>query len=262
MDRHSENKALLIVSHPGHELRIHHWLERAKPLVLVLTDGSGSSEHSRLSSTTALLASAGATPGPIYGRFADRDIYSALVKKDISLFCGLLYDIVSILAEEEIALVAADALEYYNPSHDLCRYLTGTAIEIVQRQTGRVVQNFDFTLTASPDACPPDSRNRALCLSLDESALQRKLAASRGYPGLAGEIDTALRLHGLDAFRRECLRPVANHLGVCDRPAAQPFYERHGEARVREGFYSEVIRFSNHMQPIAEALWEEALATA
>jgi hypothetical protein len=33
----------------------------------------------------------------------------------------------------DCSLVAGDALEYYNPSHDLCRYLTGTAVEIAQR---------------------------------------------------------------------------------------------------------------------------------
>lgn len=33
-------KAALVVAHPGHELLVHHWMETAKPLVLVLTDGS------------------------------------------------------------------------------------------------------------------------------------------------------------------------------------------------------------------------------
>ena len=36
-----QRKAALIVAHPGHELRVHHWMELARPLVLVLTDGSG-----------------------------------------------------------------------------------------------------------------------------------------------------------------------------------------------------------------------------
>ena len=31
-----QRKAALIVAHPGHELRVHHWMELARPLVLVL----------------------------------------------------------------------------------------------------------------------------------------------------------------------------------------------------------------------------------
>src|SRR5215472_7452132 len=85
MDSHS-NKALLIVSHPGHELRVHHWLETSKPIVLVLTDGSGSVNGSRLASTTAVLVNAGARAGTIYGRFSDRELYAALVTKNRSLF--------------------------------------------------------------------------------------------------------------------------------------------------------------------------------
>jgi hypothetical protein len=76
------SRAALVVAHPGHELRVHHWLERARPLVLVLTDGSGHTEHSRLQRTTALLERAGATPGRIYGRLSDRDLYRAILSGD------------------------------------------------------------------------------------------------------------------------------------------------------------------------------------
>jgi hypothetical protein len=34
----------------------------------------------------------------------------------------------------------------------------------------------------------------------------------------------------------------------------RPFYETHGEARVREGKYPEAIRYREHILPIAEAL--------
>ena len=34
----SNQKAALIVAHPGHELRVHHWLEATRPVVLDLTE--------------------------------------------------------------------------------------------------------------------------------------------------------------------------------------------------------------------------------
>ncbi|TIU68722.1 MAG: hypothetical protein E5W25_11970, partial [Mesorhizobium sp.] len=55
-------KAALVVAHPGHELRVHHWMETAKPLVLVLTDGSGHLGVGRLDRTAEVLAGAGARP--------------------------------------------------------------------------------------------------------------------------------------------------------------------------------------------------------
>ena len=262
MDCKDQTKAALIISHPGHELRVHHWMETSKPLVLVLTDGSGSVNRPRLSSTITVLKNTGARSAGVFGRFSDNEMYEALIRKNMPLLCGLLHEVVSILEQEQITLVVGDALEYYNPSHDLCRYITGAAVEIVQRRTGVAIRNFDFSLVDRPDACPPELRERALWISLDESGWERKLAASRGYPELAGEVEATLRAYGEDIFRKECLRPVANNAGIVNPPSEQPFYERHGEKRVRDGVYLQVIRYCNHMQPIAEALWEQALRTA
>src|SRR5262245_39398749 len=82
-------RAALVVAHPGHELRIHHWLERARPLVFVLTDGSGRNESSRLASTSATLERVGATSGQLYGRFSDRELYRAILAGEADRFVAL-----------------------------------------------------------------------------------------------------------------------------------------------------------------------------
>src|SRR4051794_37292284 len=82
----SFGKCALLVAHPGHEIHVHGWLETTRPIVYVLTDGSGRSGRSRLKSTTRLLAAAGARPGVIYGRFADRALYEAVLRRDTALF--------------------------------------------------------------------------------------------------------------------------------------------------------------------------------
>src|SRR5256885_1892784 len=48
-------RAAVVVAHPGHELRVHGFLCAFRPLLLVLTDGSGRGGASRLPSTSALL---------------------------------------------------------------------------------------------------------------------------------------------------------------------------------------------------------------
>src|SRR5437588_11931419 len=72
-------RAAVVVAHPGHELRVFGWIEQARPIACVLTDGSGRTGSSRLSFTTSLLESTGATLGPVCGQLTDADLYSALL---------------------------------------------------------------------------------------------------------------------------------------------------------------------------------------
>src|SRR5688500_3266410 len=91
------SRAALLIAHPGHELRVHHWIERATPLVLVLTHGDGRAGSSRLASTTRLLERAGAEVGVVYGRWRDRDVYDALVAGEVAAFTSALDDITGAL---------------------------------------------------------------------------------------------------------------------------------------------------------------------
>ena len=74
----------VVISHPGHELRIYGWLAKNKPKVYVLTDGSGRFNSPRLDSTTKVLKELGLSMGSIYGRFTDKDFYSAMLEHDFN----------------------------------------------------------------------------------------------------------------------------------------------------------------------------------
>ncbi len=247
----SSRRAALVVAHPGHELRVHRWLELARPTVFVLTDGSGNHGASRLASTTALLDRTGAAPGSIYGRLSDRDLYRAILDADLDLFTDLADELAQGLRDVEV--VAGDAVEGYNPGHDVCRLLLNAAVLRLEAE-GRTIANFDFPLIGAPDDCLAAERGAALRLELDEEALQRKLAAARTYPELAAEVDAALANHGSDRFRVECLRPVRYGLDIAGLTSHPPFYETHGEKRVAMGLYGEVIRFQSHLAPLATGL--------
>jgi hypothetical protein len=246
-------RAALVIAHPGHELRVHRWLELARPVVYVLTDGSGHTGRSRLASTSELLARAGARPGPIYGRLADHELYGALLKGDRELFAGLAEELAESLRREEIELVAGDAVEGFNPSHDVCRLLLNAAVAGL-RARGLPIDNRDFLLDGRPDGFSEEERAESLRIELDGPSLARKLAAARSYPGLAEELESALARHGEGAFRTEWLRPVRYGLEIGDRCADPPFYELHGERQVAAGFYREVLRYRSHVVPVAERL--------
>ena len=253
-----ERRAALIVAHPGHELRVHHWLERARPSTLVLTDGSGRTGRSRLASTARTLARAGARAGPVFGRFSDARIYEAMLAGRSGAFVALLDEIAFWLVSERIDEVVCDALEGYSTSHELCGHLAGAACALARRRSGRAVRLFDFTLTGPSDACPAELQPSAVRVSLDDAAVARKRAAAEAYVELRREVDEALARDGTSAPATEWLRPVTERAGLTSDSAVVPFYETYGEAQVAAGHYRRVIRRDEHMLPLARALWAHA----
>ncbi len=250
-------RAALVVAHPGHELRLHGWLEQARPTVLVLTDGSGGSGRSRLDSSRRLLEATGARPGALFGAMTDDALYAALLSGDLELLRGLARQVAGALLELDVELVVSDALEGFNPAHDLCRHLVDAAVPLAGRARGRAPASYDFALDGPPDECPAGLEPRALRVALDDAAWGRKQAAAGTYAELAGEVGAALRLADPDAFRVELLRPVVVAREPPDGrlPGEEtPRYERYGEERVRTGRFRRVLRFADHVRPAAEAL--------
>jgi hypothetical protein len=252
--------AVLVVGHPGHELRVHAWMEIARPLVCVLTDGSGHAGEGRLASTTRVLERTGARPGPVYGRMSDRDVYRAILDRDLDLFCGLAGELRDALLAHDAACVVGDAAEGYNPSHDVCRLVINAAVRMASRARGAPIEALDFLLMGAPDAAPDAERDGSVRLALSDDALARKLASAHAYPEMAHEVSAALERFGVAPFRHECFRAVDLDDRFGWTSAERPFYERHGEARVAEGVYERVLRFREHVVPVAEALWRHSAA--
>ncbi len=294
-------RAALFVAHPSHELRVHGWLEQAKPYVCVLTDGAGRSGEPRLPRTTAVLSNCGATQGAIFGRLTDLEVYAAILDGDAELFSDLVEELAQTFVAERIDYVAGDAAEGYSVTHDICRIMIGAAVNLAEREHGHRVANFDFLVVGPPDECPSDLRDEAIRLQLDDEVFSRKVKAALAYtpklaadveaalggapfqgvrrfsePQLAGEVDVELSgtvleelesrpllkaqlrdmLEGvpIEAFRVECLRPAGNNSGTEWTVNDPPFYELYGEKLVAAGRYEKVIRFQEHMLPLAQAI--------
>jgi hypothetical protein len=88
---------------------------------------------------------------------------------------------------------------------------------------------------------------------LDDAALSRKSAAAYRYEALRLEIESMIARIGIDALRREVLRPVPAGLDPM-QPPSTPFYETHGESRVAAGQYHTVIRYEQHVRPFVATL--------
>ena len=251
MTESQQQRAILVIAHPGHELRVHGWLEATSPAVWILTDGSGHTGRSRIDSTTRVLEQTGAVPGPVYGFMTDADLYNAVLGFDYRPFIDLVDQLAASILHEQVDCIAGDAEEGYNPGHDTCRLIINAAVKLAERKSRNPIRNYDFMLIGPPDQCAEDLRDHSLWLQLDDEAFARKLSAARNYPELQAEVATAL--NGAGQFRVECLRPVNSHAtrSLADEP---PYYELYGEKQVRSGYYKEVLRYSEHMLPLAKAL--------
>jgi len=248
----SNSRAALVMAHPGHELRVYQWLRLARPLCFVLTDGSGRSGKSRLASTTKLLEQNGAHAGCIYGRLTDHGIYSAIVKGEFDLFIDLTGELARELVREEIEYVVGDAIEGYNPVHDVCRFMINAAVEIANRKRNQPILNFEVFLTGKSDN-HPETTAGDIWLHLDEDSLSKKLGAAHAYSEIASDVDRILNQEGLQVIQTERLRS-ARDCSTSDGAIETPYYEIHGEKQVAAGYYGQVLRYREHVLPIAQAL--------
>lgn len=253
----NKNKTALVIGHPGHELRVFRWLEIAQPDVFVITDGSGRSGQSRLSSTSRLLPQTGCEPGNFYGELSDTAAYDAILNGEFEVFITLTKKLATHLIDQKVTCVAGDAWEGYNPVHDVCRAIINAAVEIAGRANWSV-ENLSFPLIGPPETCEGASCHDAVHPELDDEAFARKLAAARSYVELESEVNAAFKQNAVEAFRFECLRPVAGG-PITNGLTEKPFYEVYGEQKVASGYYPKVIRYREHFLPLAEALWRTAV---
>jgi hypothetical protein len=239
---------ILVFAHPGHELRAHHVLERTRPSVVVLTDGSGSAGESRLDDSRVLLAQAGARPAAMFGPLTDREAYAALMAADPGPFLTCVNALADTLLTEGVRAVLVDAAEGYNPVHDVCHWI-GRAATIRARQFGAQIELFELDLVSHPDR-----PGEGLRLTLDDEAFTRKIEATSRYASLKTEAEAAFDRYGQEAFRVEFLRRVVD--GPAPAPSWIPYYEEVGEARVRAGRYASVLRYGSHVRPVVDRLLE------
>lgn len=252
-----KGRAALLIAHPGHELRIHGWLERARPVVHVLTDGGGSQGHSRLRFTTQILLQTGATAGSLYGDFADAEIYEAILDRRYGLFIELAEKLSESLREEQLAYLVSDPTDGYNPSHDLCRILADTATRLASNESGRAIARYDYLQIEHPNSAPGAEHTTRIDLQLSEAEFARKMEAACSYTPLRAEMERLISLAGLQGFRAEQLR-AAGEPFTRQHPQSPPYYEVYGERRVAAGAYPRVLRYEEHMVPLMQALEEAA----
>ncbi len=272
----AEGRSLLVIGHPGHELRVYGWIGQVRPIVCILTDGSGSDGTPRLDKTLEILHELGAEIGPLCGELSDRGIYEKILRHEYDPFDTLCKRLARLIIAQDIDLVVSDAIEGYNPVHDLCEALVRTAVGIARNandadnnenagktRNGKPCSIRHYTIPLMNDPRPATGSMEAAHHTIELTPLRfkQKLEAMRSYAASAGgilqeEVGDAFHNFGEEAFAREYLFAAAAPGQEPERRFSRqkPFYETYGEQKVAAGRYQSVIRFHEHVLPIVNHL--------
>ena len=244
-----QTQNVLILAHPGHELRIHHWLEINKPRVYFLTDGSGGKEQSRTHYSEQIIEQTGSIRGSVFGDIPDKVWYKALADNDFEFIRSILQAIETDLPDVERYQIVADAVDGYNPVHDLASAM-GVALHRRLAAKGKTAKLY-FSA-----AVPSARGNTVLDLVLDEEAKGRKLKALADYTPLAEE---ARRILGQDetAINREYIIEQDTDWSK----VIIPQWEEIGRERVAAGTYPTCLTAKDHFQPAVLDLFEAKTST-
>lgn len=237
----------LIIGHAGHELKVLKFIQLFRPLVFVLTDGSGTNGVSRIESTRKIVEYFGCRVSPVFGYFTDTQIYEHILTGTTGPFVELRNKIQRLLIAHDIDTVFGDACEGFNPSHDLCRYMINNCVSrIAQLPPYKTISNYDFLLSSFE----PQGHFK---ITLDENDKQSRDALINAYPEIKHEIELAKK-HAPDesVFNYESIRKVTD-VSLKKWTTDAPFYETYAQKKIREGKYSSIITFG-HLKNIEKHL--------
>jgi hypothetical protein len=246
--------AVMIFSHPNHEVAVLGSLCRLKPHVIFLTDG-GSAE--RVAQTRAGLAGYLPPENLTFLNHSEASLYEALLNSETAFYETLAAEVAAVLKKLNPETVYCDMVEFYNPVHDMAmpvtrRALQGSAaklmeVPLVYQKAG----SGNFELQHVPDSLAQNS----VIVELSREELARKTATIKG--GIYGMLFN--QMGGLivgavpaQAGREQFLKARQ----TCPKPAPEQAlrYDARGKALKDAGQVSRAISYADHYVPMFESL--------
>lgn len=247
-------RAVLVIAHPAHEIRVLHWLSSVRPHVYVLTQGSRSgADSARRKASELLIETHGATIAKTWGGVWDRDLYEMLLAAQYETLLQWADELADDLIARGVDLVVADSWQHYNVAHDLTYLIAKLAVRRARQALGRDITFATYPVvpsTLAPGA--PDSPTVA-DLRLPTEAIAAKRSAIGLIPGIAAEVADIDFADGANAHMFETFSAALPLEDLLQPPRQTPLYEVFGEDRVRAGIYRDVVRWT-HLLQACEAL--------
>lgn len=256
-------RPLFVLSHPNHELAVLGHLQRLRPHLLVLTDG-GAAE--RVEQTRAQLARLGLLSDARFLSHPEEAFYEALRRRDAGFFRRVAGQVAERVAEVSPASVWCDAVEHYNPTHDLSLPLVLRALAdrphlpvreiplVHQAPGGGEPHAPRYVLQRFPP--PPEPGEEALRLAPTEVEAKRR-ARDEAYPSLAAQLGGLLTSAPREVLEVEVTRAVPRRATpALPTPDGRRVlrYEWRGRLRQTRGEVAEALTFEGAMRPALEGL--------
>lgn len=151
----------LSIAHPGHELRLHGFLEAAKPFVFLLGNGGDDKKVNALHNylggiyhhTSAIGGNENARDvtytmeqkGKSKTKFiSDEEIILEIQQQDISFFELYTKKMANMFLFNKVEHVAMDAAEGFYAAHDICHVMTKLAARLAEKVSGKKITLYEF----------------------------------------------------------------------------------------------------------------------
>lgn len=239
-----------VFSHPNHEIAVLATLKKLRPRLIFLTDGGG--EH-RINETRKGLASIGLLDHAIFLPHTEQSFYDALLDLDSAFFEKVSAEVRAIFRSWVPEQILCDAVEFYNPVHDMTLPIVGAAddgpwggifeVPLLYQKPG---PKESYGVQTAPEADRIE-----LKLSNDESDL--KASALKNIYTILRDTLGSLILSSPSALKTETLLPAKTPLRSPD-PERVLRYERRAAALMQKGDIRSEITHTFHFLPIVSDL--------
>jgi hypothetical protein len=256
--RETPPACLAVFSHPSHELAVLGLVKRWRPHLLYLTDGGGGE---RIRETRRGLESVGALDRAQLLGYSESSFYEGLLARDVSFFRAVAERVGEVVRRVLPARVLCDAIELYNPVHDLTLPIVRAALRAVapapevlevpiiyQRPAPAGEERYEI------QALPPGEDGRRVSHALDAGELAAKCAARDGiYATLRAQLGPIVEDLPEERVAREVLARAEPAL---PGPGGERVlrYERRGAELLARGAVARVITYRDHYLPVALSL--------
>ncbi|SRR6266436_1114907 len=247
--------AFVVFSHPNHELAILGLLQRLRPRIVYLTDGGG---RKRVSETEEGLASIGLLNQATFLNYAEYTFYDSLLACDYMFFKNISDQVGALLDCYRPAQILCDAVEFYNPIHDLTFAIVRGAL-----QSKDETPVFEVPLAYQKSMRPGDYEIQRLPASrrkdqietqLTEDELDNKLKArDHIYTSLLNQMGPLISKLSRDHLGLEVVAPAIPSLPKLSGDRILR-YEWRAELLRSLGKIQNAITYSQHYAPMASAL--------
>ena len=287
-----EGKAALSISQAGHEIALHGFLDKAKPYIFIMTDGSGKNRGSRMPWMHKYFLSVYPektldmyniiVQGNLQGE--DRyikgfQLYRAIILKEVAFFAHYTGTIAEGLVRHKVDYVVTEAIEGNDPLQDFCALMTEVAVKLVEEKTGKKIAIYQYHITEKFNKNVNDD---SIKIKLSDESYNAKIKAIANYhesifeefkANIGMDVDTILKmkemprgilavedvLKSMDApyFKEEYLTPY-QYIDF-NNSDNKPAYETNAEKLVAENIPTEVIGYESHIKPLKDLLEKVAL---